>query len=74
MELKPYQKKVLSDLESYLEYVQAYKRIDEAFNREKQVQSWNRKKKEALIFDERNKLSNLAECQNETHYKNYKGL
>jgi len=32
MELKPYQKKVLSDLESYLEYVQAYKRIDEAFN------------------------------------------
>jgi len=32
MELKPYQKKVLSDLESYLEYVQAYKRIDQAFN------------------------------------------
>jgi len=32
MELKPYQKKVLADLESYLEYVQAYKRIDDAFN------------------------------------------
>ncbi len=32
MELKPYQKKVLTDLEQYLEYVQAYKRIDQAFN------------------------------------------
>jgi len=32
MELKPYQKKVLADLESYLEYAQAYKRIDDAFN------------------------------------------
>jgi type III restriction enzyme len=32
MELKPYQQKVLTDLESYLDYVQQDKRIDSAFN------------------------------------------
>lgn len=57
-----------------LVYFEEFQRIDEAFNREKQVQSWSRKKKEALILEERNKLNNLSECQNETHYMNYKGL
>lgn len=32
-----------------LVYCQEYKRIDEAFRREKQIQNWSRKKKEALI-------------------------
>lgn len=32
MELKSYQYKVIKDLESYLEYVQKYKRTDKAFN------------------------------------------
>jgi putative endonuclease len=32
-----------------LVYCEQYNRIDEAFYREKQVQGWNRKKKEALI-------------------------
>ena len=32
-----------------LVYYEAYGRIDEAFKREKQVQNWSRKKKEALI-------------------------
>ena len=30
-------------------YYEVYDRIDNAFNREKQVQGWSRKKKEALI-------------------------
>ncbi len=30
-------------------YYEEFQRIDEAFYREKQVQGWNRKKKEALI-------------------------
>ncbi|WP_218961346.1 GIY-YIG nuclease family protein [Desulfobotulus mexicanus] len=30
-------------------YIEEYQRIDEAFFREKQVQGWSRKKKEALI-------------------------
>jgi putative endonuclease len=32
-----------------LVYYEEYERIDHAFNREKQIQGWNRKKKEALI-------------------------
>lgn len=32
-----------------LVYIEKFNRIDEAFYREKQVQSWSRKKKEALI-------------------------
>ena len=32
-----------------LVYYEEYFRIDEAFNREKEVQGWRRKKKEALI-------------------------
>jgi len=38
-----------------LVYFEEFQRIDDAFYREKQVQGWNRKKKEALIngnFDE----------------------
>ena len=32
-----------------LVYYEEYERIDDAFYREKQIQGWNRKKKEALI-------------------------
>ena len=35
-----------------LVYVERFSRIDEAYNREKQVQGWRRKKKEALIQGE----------------------
>ncbi|MBK7105232.1 MAG: GIY-YIG nuclease family protein [Ignavibacteriae bacterium] len=41
-------------------YFEEYNRIDEAFYREKQIQSWNRKKKEALINGEFEKLPALA--------------
>lgn len=53
-----------------LVYYEEFQRIDEAFYREKQVQGWSRKKKEALIKGEHNKLHDLAECKNETHFKN----
>ncbi len=43
-----------------LVYYEEYSRIDEAFNREKQVQGWSRKKKEALISGEHNDLPVLA--------------
>lgn len=55
-----------------LVYFEEYQRIDEAFYREKQVQGWSRKKKEALINGTFNYLQNLAECTNNTHYKNYR--
>jgi putative endonuclease len=54
-----------------LVYFEEYDRIDHAFYREKQVQGWGRKKKEALIFGETEKLNQLAECKNETHYRRY---
>lgn len=55
-----------------LVFFQEFARIDDAFYREKQVQGWSRKKKEALIKGETNLLNTLAECKNETHFSNFK--
>ena len=41
-------------------YFEAYSRIDEAFYREKQIQGWSRKKKEALMNGESYLLPKLA--------------
>ena len=41
-------------------YYEEYSRIDEAFYREKQVQGWGRKKKEALINGSPELLPTLA--------------
>jgi putative endonuclease len=54
-----------------LVYFEEFQRIDEAFNREKQVQGWNRKKKEALINSIFDDLHCLAECTNSSHFKNF---
>ena len=43
-----------------LAYCEEYDRVDHAFYREKQVQGWSRKKKEALINGEFEKLPVLA--------------
>ena len=43
-----------------LVYFEKFQRIDEAFYREKQVQGWSRKKKEALISGEYERLSELS--------------
>ena len=45
-----------------LVYVEEFKRIDHAFEREKQVQGWNRKKKEALINGNRHLLSEISKA------------
>jgi putative endonuclease len=55
-----------------LVYFEEFARIDEAFYREKQVQGWSRKKKEALIQKLPDKLHSLAECMNQSHFRNYK--
>ena len=49
-----------------LAYYEEYNRIDDAFYREKQVQGWSRKKKQALIKGEYDKLPELA--RNYTQY------
>ena len=41
-------------------YYEEYLRIDKAFYREKQLQGWSRKKKEALIEGKSNLLPELA--------------
>ena len=43
-----------------LVYYEEFQRIDKAFYREKQVQGWSRKKKEALINSQSEKLPELA--------------
>lgn len=50
-----------------LVYCEFYDRVSDAFYREKQVQGWSRKKKQALMVGDTNELHRLAECQNETH-------
>lgn len=54
-----------------LVYYEEYSRIDEAFYREKQVQGWSRKKKEALINGMPEELKKLAACMNETHFRHF---
>ncbi|MAB56042.1 MAG: hypothetical protein CL524_00680 [Aequorivita sp.] len=53
-----------------LVYYEEFAQIDQAFYREKQIQGWSRKKKEALITGKTNLLPKLSECKNESHYKN----
>jgi len=43
-----------------LVYVERYPKISDAFYREKQIQGWNRRKKEALINGELDNLPKLA--------------
>lgn len=51
-----------------LVYCEYFDRVTDAFYREKQVQGWSRKKKQALIVGDTNLLHMLAECQNATHW------
>jgi putative endonuclease len=53
-------------------YCEEFERVEDAFHREKQVQKWSHKKKRALIERNAQKLHELAECRNETHYRNFR--
>lgn len=53
-----------------LVYFEEYTRIDYAFYREKQIQNWSRKKKEALMSNNKFDLNKYSECMNESHCKN----
>ena len=52
-----------------LVYFEEFLRIQDAFQREKQLQGWSRNKKIALIDNNYETLSKLAECKNESHHK-----
>ena len=53
-----------------LVYFEEFDRIDEAFNREKQVQGWSRQKKEALMYGAQYDLHDLSACINKSHFRN----
>jgi putative endonuclease len=53
-----------------LVFSQEFKSYNEAFQFERKIKNWSHIKKEALINGDFSKLHNLAECKNETHYKN----
>ena len=53
-----------------LMFSQRFNSYDEAFHFERKIKNWSRAKKEALINGNFDKLHQLAECKNETHYKN----
>jgi putative endonuclease len=50
-----------------LVYVETFKTVDMAFAREKQIQGWSHKKKEALIRSDFNSLKQFSECENDSH-------
>ncbi len=51
-------------------YFEEFESIADAYYREKQVQGWSRKKKEALISNKTEELNILAKCKNTTHSAN----
>jgi putative endonuclease len=55
-----------------LVYFQEFLDNLQAFAWETQLKKWSRKKKEALIQENWNKIKELSECNNESSHKNYK--
>ncbi|NPV00509.1 MAG: GIY-YIG nuclease family protein [Brevinematales bacterium] len=54
-------------------YYEEYTRIEDAFNREKQVQGWGHAKKDALMDGDEKLLHQLAICRNVTRVPEEKG-
>ena len=54
-----------------LEYCDFTNDVNAAIAWEKQIKGWSRKKKEALIERNWNKLNELSECKNLTSHKYY---
>jgi predicted GIY-YIG superfamily endonuclease len=52
-------------------YFEEFPTVKQAYEREKQIQGWSRKKKEALIKKNSVDLKKFSECSNESHCSNY---
>ena len=52
-----------------LVFCQDFHGPNQAIEFEKKIKKWSRAKKQALIDGDFNKLQNLSECRNATHYK-----
>ncbi len=53
-----------------LVYTEEFARVDDAFAREKQIQGWTHAKKVALIQKSNMDIHKLAECRNDSHFRN----
>jgi putative endonuclease len=53
-----------------LVYYEEFLRIEDAFNREKQVQGWSHAKKDALMEGDEKLIHQLAVCRNSTKASN----
>jgi len=56
-----------------LVFCKQFRRPIDAIKYEKQIKGWTRAKKMALINNNLEKLHELAECQNDSHSKNFNG-
>jgi putative endonuclease len=54
-----------------LVYFEESERVEDAYRREKQIQGWSRKKKEALMAGDTNALHQLAICRNDTQHSGF---
>jgi putative endonuclease len=54
-----------------LVYFEVFQDIKQAIEFEKQIKGWSRKKKQALIDNNWDKIKDLAICKNETSHKNF---
>ena len=55
-----------------LVYFETYNDFQIAENWEKKLKGWSRKKKEALIENNWNKLKEYSKCKNESHFSNFR--
>jgi putative endonuclease len=55
-----------------LAFYESFNDVNQAFKFERKLKKWSKAKKEALIDKNWDKVKQLAECRNETHYK-FKG-
>jgi hypothetical protein len=53
-----------------LVFCEECERVEDAYFREKQIQGWSRKKKEALMAGDWERVHGFAECQNASHSRN----
>jgi putative endonuclease len=80
LELRVYQHNTSEDDSAYtysrrpveLVFYEPFKDINQAISFEKQIKGWTRKKKEALIASNWDKIKELAKCINSTSHLHYK--
>ena len=53
-------------------FQQEYYDVNQAILFEKKIKKWSRKKKEALVKGDFEKIQELSVCRNQTNYENYK--